>query len=689
MGWSSLLAKSRHTQENRLFTLHAPVPDAGLLLDQIEGTESLCAPFSFTLDLLSERADLVLKDFLGKPMGVALRTAGGADRWFHGHVTRFSHTSSDGGFAHYRATLEPWTGFLTHRTNCKLFQQKNVIAIIQEVFKDYGHLARAEFRLKDADYPEITLCVQYQESDFSFVSRLLEAHGIYYFFRFEKDGHILVLADDSRVAPSVPEGTQLSYNTLPGAARTDTIDAWSLGEAIQPTDFSTTSFDFKNPLDHTENRWHTTHPAAVPTMEHYEPAGAYGFKDHKAGERRAQLRMEQLERGFETYDGAGNVRTLTCGHSFELRDHYRKTTSIHDRLFLVTKVEHKGNNNYRESGGRAHYRNTFSCAPRAVQYRPAIVTPRPVIHGPQTATVVGAPGTEIFTDQYGRVKLQFHWDRLGKFNDASSAWVRVSSPMAGRRFGFIAIPRVNEEVVVEFLDGNPDRPLITGAVYNELKRPPWELPENRTQSGILTRSSKGGDERHANALRFEDKKGEEEVWLHAEKDQRIEVEHDESHTVDHDRRKTVGNDETTEVGHDRTEHVGNDEAVTIDGSQTTRVEKSQHVRVALTKNENVGLTSTEQVGAAKTVSVGAAYAVTVAGGKNEAVGLGSFEQVGKDKRTIVGSTFSIQVKEQFEITVGKAKFVMNQDGTVTVNGKQINILAEGPLKLAGKDIEAN
>jgi type VI secretion system secreted protein VgrG len=679
-----------HTQENRLFTLHTPLADGVLLLDQFQGTETLSEPFRFTLQLLSERADLAPKELMGKPMGVTLRTASGADRWFHGHVTSFSHTGSDGGFAGYQAELGPWTDFLKHRINCKLFQDMNLPAILREVFKDYGRLARTRFNFKEEEYPPITLCVQYQESDFQFITRLLEAHGLYYYFKFEPDSHVLVLANESRAAPAVPEAAQIAFNSIPGAATEDTIDAWSLGERLTSTDYSTRRSDFKNPRERTEHRQHTSRETgAAPAMEHYDPSGPYGFKDFAAGEKLARLRMEQTEQRGASYHGSSNLRTLTCGHSFELRDHYRKTDNIHDRLFLVTQVSHTGTNNYLNHGTSSPYRNDFSCAPRSICYRPALAAPRPVIQGPQTATVVGPPGEEIHCDQYGRVRIQFHWDRLGKSTDASSCWVRVSSPMAGARFGFIAVPRIGQEVVVEFLDGNPDRPIITGCVYNELMRPPWDLPENQTQSGILTRSSKEGDASTANALRFEDKKGAEEVWLHAEKDQRIEVEHDESHEVGHDRRKAVGNDESTEIGNDRTEQVGANESISIGINQRLEVGAAQRIHIGATKNENVLLSSTEQVGGVRTLTVGAAYLMTVGAAKTEVVGLDSLEEVGHGKTSSIGKVYTLKVGDEFVIEVGKSRMVMTKDGKITLEGTEVTITGGGPVKVFGKNVEIN
>jgi len=732
----SALALSDHVleallpQQNRLFSLHGPDPAAGLLLDRFTGTEAVSAPFQFNLHLLSERGDLDTQAFLGQPMRVALRTSGGDERNFHGHVIAFRHAGTDGGLARYQATLGPWTRFLGHRRDSRLFQARSVPDILREVFAGYGVLARAEFRIRDADYPPIPLCVQYGESDFQFVSRLLEAHGIFYHYRFEPDGHVLVLADDSRQAPALPGLAGIAYNHLPGASREDTIDSWAAAHRLIPTAVATKTFDFKSPRDPMDARDSTrVASGALPAMEDYAPGGAYAYPDLEAGAELARRRMEAHEAGFETCSGTSNCRALTCGASFELQDHFRYGPGGQDPRFFLTRVCHEGRNNHLDQAGPADYRNRFHCIPKLVRYRPPLRTPRPRTHGPQTALVTGPPGEEIFCDRYGRVKVQFHWDRMGRHDDASSCWVRVSTPWAGSRFGFIAVPRVGQEVVVEFLDGDPDRPLVTGQVYNELKMPPWELPRERTQSGLLTRSSAAGTAEHANALRFEDRKGAEEVWLHAEKDQRIEVEHDERHEVGHDRAKAVGNDETTRIGHDRTEQVGHDETLTVGndrreaisgyetltvgrdraeqvgGDEQISVGANQQVSVAAAhtltvgtlqtilvgaaKTETVGLASTEQVGGLRSLAVGGSYVVNVNEGKSETVGKGSRQTVREDKVTEVGKVYRIEAGEKLEITVGKAQLVMTKDGKITLAGAELTLEGEGPVKVLGKNVEIN
>ncbi len=382
-----------------------------------------------------------------------------------------------------------------------------------------------------------------------------------------------------------------------------------------------------------------------------------------------------------------------------------------------------------ESGSSAgNYQCEFSTIPSDQQYRPPRRTPKPFVQGPQTAVVTGPSGEEIFTDKYGRVKVQFHWDRLAKNDEKSSCWVRVSHPWAGKNYGAIHIPRMGQEVVVDFLEGDPDQPLITGRVYNAEQMPPWELPANATQSGILTRSSKGGSAANANALRFEDKKGSEQVWLHAEKNQDIEVENDETHWVGHDRSKTIDHDETTQVKHDRTETVGNNETITIGVDRTESVgsnEKHHHRRephrvggrqrndhasvptaprpsgsnesvtigasqthtVALQRTRAVGVNETVAIGAAQEIAVGAFQVVAVGAAQTITVGANRTLNVGANQSTSVGAAQTLKVGAARSVDVGAAlstKVGADESRTVT-GGRSADVGKDDALKV-GKNL---
>ena len=688
-----------HSQENRLFQVDTPLGKDILFVDTFTGQESLSAPFCFDLRLFSPKADLELKSLMGQPVTVTLKAQGG-DRYFHGHVTSFAHTGVVEGVAYYQMRLGPWTEFLRRRLNCRVFQEKKVEDILRMVFDDYKHLANYE--LQASSRKALTLCMQYHESDFAFVSRLMEEIGWLYHFAFHQDRHVLVVSEDSRNLHPDPLQPDVEFNDSPGSEAEDAIHRMEAVRTLVANKVRLKTFDFKNPTLPLEAYVNTQRQmGSLPEMEVYEYPGAYAFPDHSAGDDQAQVQMEALDAESMNFQGNGTVRSLACGQSFTLENHYAyQGDNAH---FIATWIQHKGANNYFDEQAREIYGNEFTCMRKSVRFRPPRSTPRPIMPGPQTAIVVGPQGEEIYCDKYGRVRAKFHWDRSAGASDQSMCWLRVAMPWAGSNFGFITLPRVGQEVLVEFLEGDPDRPIITGSVYNEHQMPPWELPNQKTQSGILTRSSPQGTHANANALRFEDRKGAEEVWLHAEKDQRLEVEQDESHSVGHDRTKKVGNDETSAIGHDRTESVGQNETISIGKDRTETVGQDQAETVGRDLKEtvqhnlslSVGMDQTLQVGGKSQVTVGGDSSESVSGGRTESTGkdvtlaisgssslrVGSnvTESIGSDQSVQVSKTYTISAGDELSITVGAASFVMKSDGTITLNGNDLTLKASGQI----------
>jgi type VI secretion system secreted protein VgrG len=434
------------------------------------------------------------------------------------------------------------------------------------------------------------------------------------------------------------------------------------------------------------------------------------------GEQYASVRIEELATQFVAAHGATNARGLTVGALVTLEDHPRDDQN---REYLVVGATHDLTFNDYEAlpeGGGTSYQCSFAAIPSAQQFRPRRMTPKPFVQGPQTAVVVGPAGEEIYTDKYGRVKVQFHWDRLGKKDENSSCWIRVSHPWAGKQWGGISLPRITQEVIVDFLEGDPDQPIITGRVYNAEQMPPYDLPANKTQSGVKSRSSKGGSAANFNEFRFEDLKGSELVTLHAEKDQSISVEHDESHTVGHDRTKDIGHDETTHVGHDRTETVDNNETITVHGNRTETVDKNETITihqnrtetvdqnetitisgnrtitvsknetatVALMRTHTVGINEAITVGAAQEITVGAAQTVTVGAAQTITVGAVQATSVGSSQSTNVGSSRSVSVGSDQTVSVGGgAKMTVAKDeGRNVSGGRTTSIGKDDALKVA-------
>ncbi|WP_206958105.1 type VI secretion system Vgr family protein [Trinickia acidisoli] len=698
------LASFVQLQNNRLFTVDAsPKGASELALVDFQGTEGLSQLFDFHLRLASQDPNIELKQMIGQPVTITLQLTGALasseQRYFHGYVTNFSQLDADGGLATYSAAVRPWLWMLSRRQDIRIFQEQTVQSILSDVFQEYGSLASYEFRLSKATANR-SYCAQYRETDLNFALRLMQEEGLFFYFTHSKTGHKLIVTDSSTSAKPIDgDSASMPYAKGEMLDDVDVITSFQSKRELTPGSVALKAADYKVPNARRFQSSKTdVDQGDVPSYEIYDYVGPQGFPDSDRGHELASFRAEALAANSKTFSGVSTSRRLMPLRYFQLEDHYdHDGAQPQDRQFVILTVSHFGQNNYQAGNGSASYSCSFTCIRKKIPYRPLLTIARPTIPGPQTAVVVGPQGEEIYTDALGRVKVQFHWDRLGKKNQSSSCWVRVGQPWAGRSFGMIQIPRIGEEVVVLFLDGNPDRPLIISRVYNAQNMPPWALPANATQSGILTRSSKGGTSANANAIRFEDKMGQEEVWIHAEKDQRIEVENDESHTVGNDRTKTIDHDETVQVNNNRTETVGNNETISIGVNRTEQVGSNETLNVGGNRSETidgaqnvmVALASAETVGLAKALTVGGAYIITVAGGMNTAVGLVCGEEVGLSKTTQVGKTYTLNVGDRIEIKAGKASIVMTSDGDIVISGANVTIKGSGAVKLDGNSINNN
>jgi type VI secretion system secreted protein VgrG len=695
-------------QGQRLLRLDFPQddgPDALMLANGLDADEGLSRDFCYLVDVLSDDAAIALADVIGRMVTVSLLREDGSTRHFNGYVGAFALVKTDGGFAFYRMRLQPWLAWLHLRQDCRLFQHVTVTDLCEQLFATY---LQRDYRTRIAgDLPLMTLAVQYNESDHNHLHRRLEDAGLYYWYEHRFDGHTLWIADDSTQAePITGERDDMPWQRQAGAAEDDGIHRWSPQQRASAGAVSINSYDFKLARAGRADRSSLNRQGAVPPLEVYADTGAYGFKNDADGELLATQRMQARDAQGQDVDATGNDRTAQPGRSFFLSGQFDPGAGAQD--YLIVAVHHRASNNYQD--GRhavSSYENRLTCLRKDIPWRPApgfnsrAVTPP----GVQTARVAGPAGEEIHTDEYGRVRLQFHWDRLGRADEASSPWVRVMTTWAGSGFGQISLPRIGQEVVVQFLDGNPDRPLVVGSVYNESHLPPWPLPAHKTQSGVLTRSSQGGTSTHANALRFEDLKGEEEVWLHAEKNQRIEVEHDEAHWVGNDRAKSVGCDETVNIGRDRKETVGRHESITVHGDRRERVDGDERIdiganrdelvsgneslRIRGNRTERVDLAKAETVRLAKALNVGGAYEIGVGGAMNTAVTGAQLAQIGGAKSTSVGRSYAIDAGEVFSIDVGAAHLRLSSDGGIILSGTRIDISASGPVRINGQDVEIN
>lgn len=715
------------------------------LFRRMRGREELGRPFEYRLELVAERHDVPLPDLLGKGMTVRLAVAAGGTRHFHGLVAHAAYVGNEGIHGRYEITLVPWIWFLSRRHDCRIFQRKSVPDIVKEVFEGWP-IADFEPKL-DENYTKRDYTVQYRESDLDFVSRLLEDEGVYFFFRHAEGRHTLVLADGPGAHEAAEGYARVPYFTPEPHARRerDHIHDWRLLADVRAGRSTLRAFDFEKPRADLTAVGDEPKPHALSAGEVYDYPG--GYLDLGPGERQARIRLEELQADHARCRAEGTAAGLGCGHRFELERHPRKDQN---RAYLVTAADYDiATSEYRSGGGSGSnggeagevFTGRLDVLDLAVPFRPARTTPRPFVHGPQTATVTGPAGEEIYPDRYGRVKVQFHWDRLGRNDQDSSCWIRVSQLWAGAAWGGIHIPRIGQEVVVDFLEGDPDRPIITGRVYNALNMPPYGLPGNATQSGVKSNSSKGGG--GSNELMFEDKKGAELVFLHAQKDETIVVENDKSETVKHDETVAIGNDRTETVGHDetmavvsnRTRTVGMNESVAVGANQTVAVGASRVDTVALAEARTVGGAQQQTVGAARNVTVGAVQAHeigindswtigvnrSVDVGSNDSLNVGSGRSVdiggddglkvggnrsqsvgkdrsasvgdndsltvGKDGSASIGKNYSLSTGDQITLVTGSASVTMKKNGDIVIKGKDILIDASGKVTIkAGGNI---
>ena len=563
-------------QSTRLAQVTSPLGPDVLVLKSLGGGEELGRLYDYQLQLTSHDAAIDLNQLLGKPMGVSVLLDDGSQRYFHGIVARCSQNIDSGQFASYQVTLRPWLWLLSRTSDCRIFQNLSIPQIIKQVFRDLGF---SDF--EDAlsrPYREWEYCVQYRENSFDFVSRLMEQEGIYYFFRHEKDRHVLVLADAYGAHTTVPGYASVPYYPKDEQQRErDHLFDWHLAQEVQPGSLELNDYDFQRPSARIDVRSAMPRPHSAGDYPLYDYPGTY--VQSQDGEHYARTRIEALQSLHERIELAGNARGIGAGHLFSLtgfsrQDQNREYLIVGARYYVVQESLESG-----ASGGAAQFESSLTCIDAQQSFRPLASTSRPIVKGPQTAIVVGPAGEEIWTDQFGRVKVHFYWDRHDQSNENSSCWIRVSQAWAGKNWGSMQIPRIGQEVIVSFLEGDPDRPIITGRVYNAEQTVPYDLPANATQSGMKSRSSKGGSPANFNEIRMEDKKGAEQLYIHAERNQDIVVEVNETHSVGNDRVKSIGHDEYVTIGNKRTRIVQHVDELTVGEKKLDSIGQSYVIEV--------------------------------------------------------------------------------------------------------------
>lgn len=711
----------------RLAVIATPLGGDVLTLRRATISERLGRLTEISVDLLSPDEEIRLDDVLGQSMTVSLVQPDGI-RHFHGFACEFSLLGREGRYAVYRAAIRPWLWLLSRVADCRIFQNQSVPDILAAVFDQRG-FTDYEFRTTGT-YRQWEYVVQYRETDFNFCSRLMEQEGLYYFFEHEAGQHRLIIADDYSAHDSVGDIEYFppSENVV---RERECLEDWTVSKVIQPGVYSLNAFNFKTPQANLIANAAQSRAHDHASYEIYDFPGDYV----EAGQSDPYVnsRLMELQSQHETARGRGYVRTLGAGSLFTLTEYPRQDQN---REYLVTAATLSVEVPSLEAGigGEAEYSCSVECIDARQQFRTPRRTPKPFVQGPQTATVVGPSGEEIHTDEYGRVKCQFHWDREGQRDENSSCWIRVAQIWAGKQWGWMSIPRIGQEVIVDFMEGDPDQPIITGRVYNADNMPPYDLPGNKTQSGIKSRSTKGGSPENFNEIRFEDRIGEEEMYIHAERDQNVVVENnqdirvgfddqepgdrsvsvhnDERVSIGHDQSLSVANNRDKSVGVDQSESIGRNKTISVGASHSESVGANMTVNVGSNLTESVAVNYAETVGAAMELTIGAEFVETVGKDKTQAigdrksvsVGADSSEDVGgartvtvgKDQQLSVGKKLLVDAGDEITFKTGSASLTMKKDGSIsikgkgiTVNGKDINIKGSGNVVLKGSKVLAN
>ncbi len=728
-----------YTQENRLIAIDTPLGEDVLLLTGFSGSEGLSVPFSFGLDLLSENNNILFEDIIGQNVTVSIVLVDGGRRFFNGIISRFSQERGRGeeedgglGLAHYTASMVPWLWLLTMTSDSRIFQELSVPDIVEQIFTEKGF---TDYRMNlHGTYDRKVYCVQYRETDLNFISRLLEQEGIFYFFEHENGKHTMILADFPDKHKPCPNQESARYHHVSGGGtlEEDVITSLDKMQEIRVGKYTVNDFNFEMPATDLKAEVTSQYPFGPGEREVYDYPAEYSTKAE--ADRLANIRIQEEEAKITNITGTSTCRAFSSGYRYDLLEYYRD--DMNDKSYVLVSVNHGA---YEAVGGSgegagASYTNSFTCIPFDVPFRPPLATPKPMIGGAQTAIVVGPAGEEIYTDEHGRIKVQFHWDREGENNENSSCWIRVSQVWAGAGWGAMHIPRIGQEVIVDFLEGDPDRPIITGRVYHGTNTPPYSLPDEKTKSTIKSDSSLGGG--GSNEIRFEDKKGEEEIYLHGQKDWTIAIENDKNQTVGHDETLLVENDRDKIVKNNQSESIGVNKSISVGGSHDEAIKGNMSQMVSSAKTETIILAKALSIGGAYQVSVGAAMNETVGGakmievgafegeavggnksetiggskslstGKNltETVGKSQTVEIGKDLTESVGGQHKESVKKEYivqakkiqfvakdeiNIKTGKAEIIMKKNGDIMIKGKKINVKGSGDVIIKGSKIKEN
>jgi len=666
--------------ENRIARLYCNAPSDRTFLKSARMVEGISQISELTIEFLSDDTTMKLGDVVGHPMTVELDDSEDSEkRYFSGHCISAEFIGVMGGYTHHIATVRPWLWFLTKTSDCRIFQEMDAVAIIQEIFGDHGFSSDVINRT-NRNCLVRTYCVQYRESDFDFISRLMEEEGIFYFFEYQNGIVKLVLSDDAASCSDIAsKELEFFFRDENYGRKDDHIYDFSAIESVRSGKVTLEDYNFETPTAELKS------VATVTSGDHSQRN--YGMRDYPghfpdtgAGDTLARFRMQAEAAGFQRWRGEGNVRRLAVGQKFELSKHplsglnkgYLTVSATHyiqvEEFLDDDDADAKKNRTLTENRlsfeNNDTYRSVFETVEAGTEYRTPRKTRWPEISGLHTAVVMGPDGEEIYTDEYGRIKVKFHWDAnpAGANPEAMTCWVRCAVPWSGKNWGMISVPRIGQEVIIQFEEGNPDRPICTGMLYNDANKPPYTLPANMTQTGIVTRSSKTGTASTFNELLFEDKKDAEFVRLQSEKDYTEIIKNNAVITIGME--KKDDGDLTQTVYHSQTENVET-------GDLTVNVKEGNEIRdIATDHTETIGNDASQSIGNDSSISVG--------NNVTQDVGNDLTLDVGSNITENAGQKITIEAGSEILLKVGGSSIKIDNTG-VTVSGTQIKINGKGTI----------
>jgi type VI secretion system secreted protein VgrG len=718
-----------YQQANRLLSVSTPLGSDKLLLIGVSGTEAISELFQIQLEAIAtNETEIPFDQLLGKKVTARIMAPGGNKRYLSGICNRVVQGGRDSVFTFYRLEIVPEFWFLTRKAQSRIFQQKTVPDILTEVFQGLNVSNQLKGQYQPRDY-----CVQYRETDFNFASRLMEEEGIFYFFTHSESSSTMVVADSSDAFPEVPFDSQTTYAPLDiTSVFEDRITSWEKQQDLRSMKVTLWDHTFELPHKHLETEQQIQDSVTVGTVSHnlklgdsenlelYDWPGEYAQRFDGVGPER-QDRQSDVQKIFQDNDRTSNIRIqeeaaaallisgtsrlrqLTAGHRFTLKEHFNA-----DGAYVLTSVSHTARmtSDYRTGQmDETAYDNAFTAIPASVPFRPQRVTPKPIVNGTQSAVVVGPDGQEIFTDKYGRVKVQFHWDRQGKNNELSSCWVRVGQLAAGRRWGTSFWPRIGQEVIVDYLEGDADQPIIVGVVYNADQMPPYlgqgpdsKHPDDNKLSGFKSNTTMGGS--GFNEWRFDDTKDKQQIFIHAERNMDVRVKNDRMENVVGNRHLIVGNDgsgndsgggDSSSQGGNKRElifqdkhlHVKQNQVELIDQDMQQTIGGNADILIKQTKKETIQGASHVHVSDNRAEQVDANEDITISGNRTESVGGNQGFTIGGNRSESVGGNQSLTVGQSQQETIGQNLAVQAGQNVYVAGGMNVVIQAAMQLTLMG------